>query len=465
MAALAPSPAANTTSTDRTDVGLLAAQWADYTTAVKIRARGNWLSIFNALAPKLAGPIKHLGVGCPCPMHGGKDGFRLFNRHEPLHAEGGSVCNSCGVFKSGASTLSAVNNWSIEEAIKQVGAFLDMPWGHETTGIATRSTLAGPEQVEMTEAEYKNDLRLMRSLNDLIRNSEEVNWGGDCPVVKYMRFRGLQDILRDPPSDIRLVRKCDYWVQRAVVDENGAEILDADGVAVTKPEKYGAFPLLLGIMRDVNGDICGAQRIWITEDGRNPFEGESEEFLSRNKRKKRAAVPSWLRMVPGAVRLYPGAPTLGTGEGIETVLGARLLMEARQMGRKVAVWAAVDAVGLEKFQAPDYVNDLLIFGDNDDPVRSRVRKNVPYGRGEDAARRLRDRMLDRGGARIYLPPKVDTDWLDVWNALSRRDELVDQRFEGALRLGPDHAEGGASEREVAPERTQDPEPEPMMRAG
>ena len=56
-----------------------------------------------------------------CPVHGGKDGFRLFSNYQE---NGACVCNTCGEFRDGFKTLEWINGWSFFEALKHVGALL-----------------------------------------------------------------------------------------------------------------------------------------------------------------------------------------------------------------------------------------------------------------------------------------------------------------------------------------------------
>ena len=87
---------------------------------VKAEAQGNWDAILRNLAPQLFGngnPTKHH----LCPVHGGKDGFRLFSDYPK---SGGCICNTCGGFPDGFATLKWANNWSFRQALEAVGEFL-----------------------------------------------------------------------------------------------------------------------------------------------------------------------------------------------------------------------------------------------------------------------------------------------------------------------------------------------------
>ena len=65
---------------------------------IRNRARGSWLGILGSLAPELEPALQRLGRHVPCPIHGGRDGFRLF-RDAP--DTGGGICNTCGAFPDG----------------------------------------------------------------------------------------------------------------------------------------------------------------------------------------------------------------------------------------------------------------------------------------------------------------------------------------------------------------------------
>ena len=91
---------------------------------VRRMAAGHWGMIFHALAPLLDEAQTRAGKHVPCPVHGGKDGFRLF----PDYAEkGSSVCNSCGCFRDGFATLAWVNHWSFRETLEAVAKLIGVP--------------------------------------------------------------------------------------------------------------------------------------------------------------------------------------------------------------------------------------------------------------------------------------------------------------------------------------------------
>lgn len=84
-------------------------------------ARGNWLAILSALAPALEVAIQKVGRHTTCPIHGGKDGFRLF---KDTHLSGGGICNTCGPKSDGISLLMWCNGWDFPTTLQSVASLL-----------------------------------------------------------------------------------------------------------------------------------------------------------------------------------------------------------------------------------------------------------------------------------------------------------------------------------------------------
>ncbi|MDD2272987.1 MAG: primase-helicase zinc-binding domain-containing protein [Desulfuromonadaceae bacterium] len=89
---------------------------------IKMQVSNRWLEILRDLAPALKEAIIKKGKHVPCPMHGGRDGFRLFNDADTT---GGGVCNTCGFFSDGFSLLHAIHGWPFPETLRRVAQWLD----------------------------------------------------------------------------------------------------------------------------------------------------------------------------------------------------------------------------------------------------------------------------------------------------------------------------------------------------
>jgi putative DNA primase/helicase len=63
--------------------------------AVKQKAEGQWNYILRELEGSLHPALANKGRHVPCPIHGGKDGFRFFS---DMEKKGHCICNTCGPF-------------------------------------------------------------------------------------------------------------------------------------------------------------------------------------------------------------------------------------------------------------------------------------------------------------------------------------------------------------------------------
>jgi len=91
---------------------------------VRSAAGGNWLGILERLAPELSPAIARVGRHVPCPVRGGRDGFRLF---KDAHETGGGVSNQEGTFHDGFALLMWIRGWSFTECVKEVAEELGVP--------------------------------------------------------------------------------------------------------------------------------------------------------------------------------------------------------------------------------------------------------------------------------------------------------------------------------------------------
>ncbi len=82
---------------------------------VRQHARSQWLGIVGRLAPSLEQALARPGRHVPCPVHGGRDGFRVF---KDANESGGGICNTCGAFHDGFALLMWANNWAFRDALE-----------------------------------------------------------------------------------------------------------------------------------------------------------------------------------------------------------------------------------------------------------------------------------------------------------------------------------------------------------
>ena len=98
-----------------------------------------------------------------------------------------------------------------------------------------------------------------------------------------------------------------------------------------------------------------------------------------------------------AIRLSDPHERMAITEGIETALGVMRY-------ERIPCWACYAANNLAKFDPPEGIESLIIFGDRD---RSFTGQAAAY----ELARRMQARGID---VEVVLPPDVGKDWLEHW---------------------------------------------------
>jgi len=148
----------------------------------------------------------------------------------------------------------------------------------------------------------------------------------------------------------------------------------------------GLRPTMLAVLSDPEGKPCTLHRTFLRPDG-----------------SAKADMDKPRKMMPGPIALgasvrlseWTGG-SLGVAEGIETALSAARLFE-------LPVWAATSADLLRKWQWPDDVEDITIFGDNDTKFA-----------GQAAAWVLAHRIAVKNVPVIVkIPETPKTDWNDI----------------------------------------------------
>jgi hypothetical protein len=94
------------------------------TQEVRDAASGRWVLVMGALAPQLEPALRKIGRHVSCPVHGGKDGFRLFRKD--FGETGGGVCNTCGPKADGFELLMWLNQWDFWTCKEEVGQVLGL---------------------------------------------------------------------------------------------------------------------------------------------------------------------------------------------------------------------------------------------------------------------------------------------------------------------------------------------------
>ncbi|WP_197495934.1 DUF7146 domain-containing protein [Acidihalobacter yilgarnensis] len=332
------------------------------------RAAGRWPDIFAALAPDLGPALGKYGKHVSCPIHGGRDGFRLYaDPRRSLYGQ--AVCNTCGSFINGFVLLSALYGWSISETYQRVDLVL--------AGLPAESGV----RIEKLLKRFKQEDALKRrlALSDAVQTlkSSKPVWASmTWPLRRYLDERGIPMHLAYPylGSDVRYHPELPYF-------EGGREV--------------DRFPALLAIARNRDGKPCFLHRSWLAKNGH----GKAPVSCPRK-------TTTFFRKQDGAaIRLGGHFGSQGdVAEGIETALSVAIAVER-------PVWSLVNTSLMSAWSPPDEhcPRQITIWGD----------KDVKQA-GEQAAEALSRNLKDKGlfvSARFPETPiprdAKSVDWNDV----------------------------------------------------
>lgn len=337
---------------------------------VKLIAQGRWDLILSAIAPQIQPALENHRKHVPCPVHGGKDGFRVF---KDVCLTGATICNTCGAHTDGFATIMWANGWNFSTTLRAVSNYLAMPQKY----VAMPRSNSPPQKIAMVDEAAIEKVR--NNLNRVWNESIGCNEKDAEPVRLYLARRGISIVL---PEEIRFHPSLSYF--------------DGD-------KKVGDFPALLAMVSDASGCPVTIHRTYLTVDGKKaPVESP----------KKLMTYPPNRKIVGGAIQLQANTRSnvLLVAEGLETALA---VMEATSF----PVWCAVNAQLLENFEPPEWVKQVFVFADKDLPTPQH-----PKGHGQEAATRLVRRIWSKGIQCSAVVPagkipdgQKSLDWLDILN--------------------------------------------------
>lgn len=349
---------------------------------VKARAHGQWESILAALAPQLAPAIARLPHHVPCPVHGGKDGFRL---HRDAAETGGGICNTCpnprtgnpsDGFPDGFDVLQWANGWDFRQALEAVAGYLGMAPGAPRAASKAPSVIVRPNPAPVL------DTKALEALERVWGESIPASHPDAEPMRLYLDRRGV--LLEPIPPVLRFHRSLEYWHPT----KEGYHL------------KLGSFPAMLALMVNPQGQGVAIHRTFLDADG----------FKATPSFNGYPCVPRKMMRAPvrgasngGAVRLFEPGSVLAVAEGIETAIAYYLMTGT-------PAWSALNAGGLERVELPASVREVWIAADQDG-----------NDRGLKAAQVLARRLHREGRAAYIHLPKERGDWNDVLLKAARDD--------------------------------------------
>ena len=148
-------------------------------------------------------------------------------------------------------------------------------------------------------------------------------------------------------------------------------------------EFIGRFPAMVCLVESADGKPLTYHITYLTSDGRKANVPVTKKLMP-------AAGP----LAGGAIRLANIAPHIGIAEGVETAL-------AVMRDYHIPCWSAANATLLEKFDLPEGVQKVTVFGDND--------LNFT---GQKAAYCLANRLARVVEVDVMIPTTVGADFAD-----------------------------------------------------
>lgn len=326
------------------------------------QAMGQWGGILSILAPELECALERAPRHVPCPMHGGKDGFRLY---EDFEKTGGGICNTCGPQPNGFILLQWIRGWNFYQALEAVSEVLN----GGTPVVQCRESIKGFS----SRAHRKDDGNLRKLLNRMGTEAVPLTDPQAEPARRYLESRGITIL---PPCGLRYHPSLSYFDE-----EDGKE--------------KGRYPGMVAMLSDGQGRPVTLHRIYLTQDGQKA----PVTFP-----KKTMPYPASVRELTGAaVRLGPAVDLLGVAEGVETAL-------AVTQATGMICWATTSATLLSKVILPAQVKRVVVWADHDTSKEKA---------GQIAGTRLATRLVEEGlKARVQIPPppppgQKSCDWADV----------------------------------------------------
>ncbi len=338
---------------------------------VRDAARGRWDDVLSRLAPEIQEALERPRRHHPCPVHGGKDGFRTF---KDVRETGGAVCNTCGPFHDGFAVLGWLRGWGFAESLRAVA---------ETLGLS-------PGQAPTVLPPVRRVVRERPGEDRRRREAAAMVWKAALPLThpdavvgrRYLATRGI--------SARKVLPLIGDWALRLhpclpYYNENGVY--------------EGRFPALVAAVTDPDGYGLTIHRTYLAIDGNGKAPLPTVKKL----------MPAGCPLAGAAVRLGPATPVLHVAEGLETALS--VLQETRE-----PVWSCVSGPLLAAFVPPPGTQRLHIWADKD--AACNAQDGLPAG--EHYARQLAARMAHEDIATEIILPRYTIpegrkglDWNDV----------------------------------------------------
>ena len=342
---------------------------------VRRAARDQWDMILGYFAPEIDSALQVPGRHIACPVHGGKDGFRVF---KDVRETGGGVCNTCGKYPDGFALLMWLRNWDFPTALKAVAELLGTGELAQFEKRRAPTPQKAPERVNASKRLSETWMQSIPITDPKARALHRYFESRGIPMDAWLHLvPNHQEVIRFHPS-------LTYYVEG---------------------DLEGRFPAILCLVTAKDGAAANIHRTYLSPAGHGKANVPSPKQL--------------MTPLPGkttsgcAVRLGPVLNgTVQGAEGLETSI-------AVMMARQKPVWCLISDTMMSSFEPTDDTHNIILWADKD-------REQIVHGKvvypGLDAAQKCALRLNEQGRkVRIMLPqyPIPDDhkslDWLDVLN--------------------------------------------------
>ncbi|MEA2011747.1 MAG: DUF5906 domain-containing protein [Verrucomicrobiota bacterium] len=342
---------------------------------------GRWFEVFNALVPALQEAVAKCPKHVPCPMHGGKDGFRFF---KDASLTGMAICNTCGSF-SPYKLLEELNGWDFNTSLNELANFS----GYQISGKGnhiSKQTLNQEVIMKTVTEKPIIDIAAEKHIEFLL-HSKKPNVD---VLMEYLSSRGISSI----PA---------YSARRILFDKAYKYIESGNNVLGTFPTLFSPF--------EKKGQVVNVQRLYLSEIYSKSTTVDVPKKMIKSL--YRGALNGATFSIMGDSE---NSSEVAITEGIETGLAVSHCLP----------WLDVKATGgtnsLKTFQPPkESIKLLYVFGDNDKPGIEAVEKLCERLEGQDIA------------VHVFIPPNPYNDWLDVLNAKSK--DYIEDTFNIGIEEG------------------------------
>jgi len=264
-------------------------------------------------------------------------GTDRFNFDANFQLNGKAHCNKkCSLnVGGGIDLLMAWNNWEFQVTLDKLSEYLGV---EVTRKVSQKVTQKPPPKKDYVK-------QILSECSDMNFKLEE-----------YLKFRGLSGVAHSLKFHSSLYHKTDK----------------------------GTFhePALVAPLKNLAGETTGIQRIYLNNEGKGKSENKPNKMIMKDSDLSGSSV-------------HFGEPVkfLQIAEGVETALAIY------EMTGKQPTWASVSATLMGSMEIPEGVEQVWIYGDNDDA-------------GWENSQKLGKRLVSHGvKVFIKMPPKGE-DWLD-----------------------------------------------------